>query len=89
MKSRAKRFKSGDNKLWSEQELRWFGQLQQPYVDETCPSHAWKEWKCYFDHGSADLFTSNRQLFINAGIIRKLFYTASSTEDEKIGAINE
>lgn len=76
-KSRARRAKKGDKRLWSKYELYLFGELQHPYVDEKTPNHGWKEFKGYLDHGLGDFFMSEKKLFQNVGIIRSLFTEAS------------
>ena len=45
--SRARRRSQGDKKNWSDEELRLFGELQHPFVDQTCTSHNWQVWSLW------------------------------------------
>ncbi len=84
--SRQHRYKNGEKRLWSKKELMLFGILQHPFVDETCPSHAWKVWdiKKFWKipgHVKEDIFMSYNEQERNACIIRKLFILASRAEE--------
>ena len=84
--SRAERYANGDKALWTAEELIMFAALQHPFVDETCPAHAWKVWdmsirQFFFtkkgkEHRNADANMSPAQLKRNAKIIRELYNEA-------------
>jgi RHS repeat-associated protein len=90
--SRVNRKCAGDDRIWSDEELKYFGYLQHPYVDETNPGHAWKEWNItpwkynpiYFINNSLYPYTHWDQdkeitpelLNKNAQIVRGLFKEA-------------
>ncbi|MBI4243270.1 MAG: RHS repeat-associated core domain-containing protein, partial [Planctomycetes bacterium] len=90
--SRAKRYKQVNSceltpTEWTPQELKWFGQLQHPFVDENSASHQWQEWRAVdyvtnednyrTTHQTADDYLPATDLSKNAGIIQMLFQEAS------------